>query len=222
MPVIVFASSKGGPGKTTSAIILGSEFDERGVPVTFIDLERSNFSLTHWRNRAPLPSTMKFLEGVTESNVIEKIQEHDKDNCLIIVDLEGVVSRMTARAISQADLVILPMGTTIDALVGADTLKLIRKQEQMLRRKIKHSVIITRANAAFPSKEEMRIRAELKEHDVHILEPPLVKRASFSALFYHGGTLATMSGENGIEQAKENAAKFTDSVYERLQEVSEQ
>lgn len=218
MPVIVFASSKGGVCKTTTAIITGTEFDRRGVPVTYIDLDRSNYSLTRWRKRAELPSSIKFLEGVNESNVISKIRKHDKDNSILIVDLEGVVSRLTSRAISQADLVIVPMASSIDAMVGGDVLNLILEEEQMLGRKIKYSVVLARTNAGFPYKEEKRIRKDLDVHNVHTIEPSLNNRAPFAAFFYHGGTLETMTGENGLEQARKNAAYFVDSVQARLQD----
>lgn len=220
MPVIVFASNKGGVAKTTSAILAGTEFDRKGIPVTYIDLDHSNYSLTRWRDRAPLPPSIKFVEGVGEANVIRTIREHDKDNCLVIVDLEGVVSRMTSRAISQADLVIVPMSTSIDALVGSDALKLIKEEEELLGREIKYSVVMTRTNAAFPTKEERRVRKDLVKNQVHIIEPSLNSRAAFSALFYHGGTVHSMTKEqeDGLPQARENAALFADSVLARLNE----
>lgn len=220
MPVLVLATSKGGVAKTTSAILAGTEFDRRGIPVTYIDLDRSNYSLTRWRNRAPLPDTIKFIDNVEESNVISTIKAHDKDGCLVIVDLEGLVSRLTSRAISQADLVIVPMATSIDAQVGGDALKMIREEEELLNRKIKHSVVLTRTNAAFPSKEERRVRQTLKENEVHILEPSLVLRAAFAALFYHGGSLHSMDekAEDNLPQAKENAAGFADAILNRLQD----
>lgn len=220
MPVIVFASSKGGVAKTTSAILAGTEFNEHAIPVTYIDLDRSNYSLTRWRQRGRLPDTIKFVDGVGESDVISVIREHDKDGALVIVDLEGLVSRLTSRAISQADLVIVPMASSIDALVGADALQLIAEEEELLNRKIKHSVVLTKTNAAFPTKEERRVRANLAANKVHILEPSLVKRAAFAALFFYGGSLHTMDekSESGLPQAKQNAASFADSILNRLQD----
>ena len=220
MPVIVFATSKGGVAKTTGAILAGTEFDKRGIPVTYMDLDRSNYSLTRWRHTAPLPDTIKFIDGVGEANVIQKIREHDKDKHIVIVDLEGLVSRLTTRAISQADLVIVPMSSSIDAKVGADALKMIMEEEELLRRKIKHSAVLTQTNAnpLFMSKEEKRVRATLDANAVHILEPSLVKRAAFSALFYHGGSLHSMTAkdENGLEEARANSAGFADAILRRL------
>ena len=219
MPVVLFASNKGGVAKTTGAILAGTELDRRGVPVTYMDLDRSNYSLTRWRQRRELPETIKFVDGVGESNIVDAIEEHDKDGCLLFVDLEGLVSRLTHRAISQADLVIIPMATSVDALVGKDILKLIAEEEQKTRRKIKHSVLLTRTNAAFMNKEERRIRSSLQNH-VHILEATLATRAAFQSLFFYGGSLYDMDEkqDSNLPQAIENAAGFTDAILKRLKD----
>ncbi len=39
MPTIVFASSKGGAGKSTSAVLLATQLAERGAEVTLIDAD---------------------------------------------------------------------------------------------------------------------------------------------------------------------------------------
>ncbi len=44
MPVIVFASSKGGAGKTTAAIILASEPARHSTSVTLIDFDPNQHS----------------------------------------------------------------------------------------------------------------------------------------------------------------------------------
>ena len=47
MPVVVFASAKGGCGKTTCAVILGSELVQRGASVTIIDAD-PNRNVADW------------------------------------------------------------------------------------------------------------------------------------------------------------------------------
>ena len=56
---------------------------------------------------------------VGEAEIVRTIQSHDEDGSLVIVDLEGVASRLASRAISQTDLVVTPMrASTMDATIG--------------------------------------------------------------------------------------------------------
>ena len=54
MPTIVFASPKGGAGKSTSAILLATELASRGATVTVIDAD-PNKPLSQWSKRAGKP-----------------------------------------------------------------------------------------------------------------------------------------------------------------------
>jgi chromosome partitioning protein len=56
MPTIVFASPKGGVGKSTAAVLLATELAGHGAAVTVIDAE-PNKPLSQWAaDRASLPA----------------------------------------------------------------------------------------------------------------------------------------------------------------------
>ncbi len=139
MPVVVIASSKGGAGKSTTAVLLGTELARKGVPVTMLDCD-PNHSLSIWAGKGTLPENIQALSDVTESSIVKTIKQHDVDGAVVIVDLEGVASRMVSRAISQADLVLIPMRATIlDATIGAQSLQLIAEEEEAINRRIAHA-----------------------------------------------------------------------------------
>ena len=134
----------------------------------------------------------------------------------MIVDLEGVASRLVSRAISQADLVLTPMrATTLDATIGVRALALVEEEEEALGRPIQHAVVFTMTRA-IKSKQHVAIEASLREQGVDIIMPPLMERAAFSALFEFGGDLRTIPVQGRMEPAVENAAEFAQVVYERL------
>lgn len=119
MPTVVIASPKGGAGKSTTAVLLGTELAHAGANVVMLDCD-PNQSLTLWADRGPLPDRISVLSSVSESDIVKTIKLHDTDGQIVIVDLEGVASRLVSRAISQADLVITPMrATTLDENGGA-------------------------------------------------------------------------------------------------------
>ncbi len=215
MPTIVVASPKGGAGKSTTAVLLGTELAQGGIPVTMLDCD-PNRSLTLWADRAELPKGISVLSDVTEADIVRTIKAHDSDGQLVIVDLEGVASRLVSRAISQADLVLTPMrATTLDATIGARALQLIAEEEEALDRTIPHAVVFTMTKA-IQSKQHKGIALSLKDQDVDVIDPPLMERAAFSSLFAFGGDLHTMPPQGNMDGARENARAFALQVYKRL------
>lgn len=219
MPVVVVASPKGGSGKSTSAVLLGTELAHAGAPVTLLDCD-PNRSLTLWGTRGRLPPRVTLLSDLSESDIVRTIRKHDTDGGVVVVDLEGVASRLVSRAISQADLVLTPMrATTLDATIGARTLALIAEEEEALGRAIRHAVVFTMTRP-IESKQHRGIEASLSAQGVDVVQPPLMERAAFSALFEFGGDLRSMPAQGRMESALENAAAFARAVYRRLTETT--
>jgi len=163
-----------------------------------------------------MPERVELITDVSESEIIRTIKAHDADGKIVIVDLEGVASRLVSRAISQADLVLTPMrATTLDATIGARALALIAEEEESLSRKIPHAVVFTMTRA-IRSKQHSGIEASLIEAGVDVISPPLMERAAFSALFEFGGNLHTIPAQGNMAAAIENADGFSQAVYQRL------
>lgn len=221
MPVIVMASPKGGVGKSTCAVILATEFARMGAQVTVLDCD-PNKSLTRWASHG-LPRDVTLHQDVGRSEIVATIRLSDGDGKIVIVDLEGVASQLVSRAISQADLVIVPMQpTALDAEIGSEALALIREEEEALGRIIKHAVVLTKTSAAVKSRVQKELEQQLHRAGIDVIEPSLVARAAFSELFAYGGDLATMMNDPNmltggkIDKALENAKAFTEAVYDRL------
>lgn len=220
MPTIAIASPKGGAGKSTTAVILATELAHAGVPVTLLDCD-PNRSVSLWASRGTLPERIEVIADVSESTIIKTIKQYDRDQHIVVVDLEGVASRLMSRAISQADLVITPMrATTLDATVGARTIRLIAEEEEALGRDIPLAIAFTMTKT-IRSKQHSGIVASLKESGVDVIEPDLLERSAFSALFEFGGDLYSMPAQGNAIAARENAAKFTQAVLNRLMQGGE-
>jgi chromosome partitioning protein len=214
MPTVVIASPKGGSGKSTSSVLLGTELAYAGIHTTIIDCD-PNQSIQIWAQRKKLPERIH-VDSTGESDVIKKIKKYDQDGSVVIVDLEGVASRLVSRAISQAELVLIPMrATTLDANIGAKALILIKEEEEALSRNIKSAVVFTMTRAIV-SRQHNEIEESLKNQNVDIINPSLMERSAYSALFQFGGGLRDMPAQGNMENAIINAAQFSESVYNRL------
>jgi chromosome partitioning protein len=215
MPIVTVASPKGGAGKSTVSVILGTELAHAGADVTFLDCD-PNKSISIWAGRSKLPPHITVRSDVGESEIVKAIKAHDADGRIVIVDLEGVASRLVSRAISQADLVLTPMrATTLDATIGVRALALIEEEEEALGRPIRHAVVFTMTRA-IKSKQHTAIEKSLRGQGVDVITPPLMERAAFSALFEFGGDLRSMPAQGKMEPAAENASAFARAVYNRL------
>ena len=215
MPTVVIVSPKGGAGKSTAAVLLGTEMAHAGVPVTMMDCD-PNRSLTWWSTQGALPDRMSILSDVTEASVVKAVKLHDREGRLVVMDMEGVASRLVSRAISQADIVITPMrATTLDATVGGRALQLVAEEEEALGRTIFRAVIFTMTRA-IRTRQHAGIEASLEAQGVDIIRPPLLERAAFSALFQFGGNLRTLPAQGNMEAAIDNASHFAQAVYRRL------
>ena len=71
MPVISFASSKGGAGKTTSAIILATEL-ARGTDVILIDADPAG-RLTRWAGLSRTPGRIEVIASKGEREIQDEI-----------------------------------------------------------------------------------------------------------------------------------------------------
>lgn len=218
MPVVVVASPKGGSGKSTSSVLLGTELAHAGARVTMLDCD-PNHSVTLWASRGKLPERVMVLSDVTEAEIIRTIQKHDADGGIVVVDLEGVASRLVSRAISQADLVLTPMrATTLDATIGTRTLGLVAEEEEQLGRSIRHAVVFTMTRS-IQTKQHRAIEKSLSGQGVDVVQPPLMERTAYSALFEFGGDLRSMPPQGQMDGAIQNASAFAKAIYKRLTEA---
>ena len=75
------------------------------------------------------------------------------------------------------------------------------------------TVTMTRA---VRSRQHRELEASFKKQGVVVIDPPLMERVAFSALFYFGGDLRSMPAQGNMPAAAENARAFTQAVYDQL------
>mgnify|MGYP003347632328 FL=1 len=223
MPTIAFANPKGGAGKTTAALLLASELAAKGAKVTIIDADPERW-ISQWGELKGKPDNIKIIKNATEDTIVDQIDDASRDSQFVIVDLEGTASLMVANTIGMADLVIIPtQGSAMDAKGGAKTIRLIRNQERMARRRIAHSVLLTRTSAAVTSRSLRNVQEQLAKSGVDVFITPIVERAAFRDIFDFGGTLASLDPRNvsNLEKARENAREFEGEVIAKLKQSTQ-
>lgn len=214
MPTIVFASPKGGAGKSTSAVILATVLSSKNASVTMIDAD-PNKPLARWARLPGRPEKLVVIDTATEDTVIDEIEKAAQTSAFVIVDLEGTASRMVAYAISQADLVIIPtQGSPLDAFETVKAIKLVRNAEKQTKTTIPTAVLFTRTSPALQPRSLKAIEAELSQAGVPIMTTQINERDAFRALFAFGGTLEGLdpSQVSNIKAAITNAFAYAGEV----------
>jgi len=220
MPTIVFASPKGGAGKSTSAVVLATELAQRGAAVTVIDAD-PNHPVSQWAKRPGCPQTLTVIGAISEETIIDTIEEASAKTAFVVVDLEGTASMMVAYAISRADLVVIPVqGSQLDAAEAAKAIRLIRQQEKAFAREIPYAVLFTRTSTAIKPRTFQHIRGEFSDHGVPAFQTQMHERDAFRAIFSFGGTLESLDPAqvSNVTAAVGNARAFAAEVITKLRQ----
>jgi chromosome partitioning protein len=231
MPTIVFASSKGGAGKTTAAVILASELARqgaaKGINIALIDADPNQHSAA-WANKEGRPENIQLFENATEESILDAIDEAENNAGFVLVDLEGVASSAVIGAVSRADLVVIPcQPSQNDAKEAVKTIKTIQYSARVAGRTIPFAVLFTRLSAAIITKTGKHLAAEFDGAGVELFECSLIDREPFKSVFSYGGTVNTLEGSNKREQesinkAADNAKIFAEEVKRKLKTNIEQ
>jgi chromosome partitioning protein len=219
MPTIVFISPKGGVGKTTSSMLLGSQFAKQGYPTTLIDADR-NKPLVKWAgDRVPPAPNMSVVGETDEDAIIDVIDEAAARTPIVIVDLEGSAGKVALLAVSQADLVIIPMQPSeLDASEAGRALRVVKQQERVSGRAKPHAVLFTRTSPTIVTRTFKIIRKNLQEANVRMFKTELIEREAFRGMFAFQKTLEQLDPKEvpNIPAAITNAETYMAEVAAML------
>jgi chromosome partitioning protein len=217
MPIITFASSKGGAGKTTSAIILATTL-ARERKVILIDADPAG-RLLSWAEKARLPGRLKVQATQGEKLIRAELRKAAEEAAFVLVDLEGAATRLNAFAIGASDLVIVPMGDEQqDAEAAIETVAQVSLESQATRREIPVRILFARTQAAVKSRLARSLNAQVRDR-VGAFETELHARTAIASLHNLGGTLYDMDPNevSGVARAISNAELFAEELMKLLE-----
>jgi len=218
LPVIVVANPKGGAGKSTAALIIAQTLAHLGATVSVIDAD-PNRPIVEWRGGGSKLS-LAVIGDVNESSVIRMVREERSSKQFVIVDLEGTASRLVSRAITQADLVLIPLqASAVDARQASRAVALIHEEEEALDgRRIPFRVVLTRTSPLIATRIEREIVAALQAAGLPLMKTRLNERQAFKAMFVRKVALHELdpASVNGLPEALRNAQNLADELVDLL------
>jgi chromosome partitioning protein len=223
MPTIVFATPKGGAGKSTSAILLATELALKGAEVTILDAD-DNQPISEWaRLEGGVPDKITIVPNITEETILDAISDAAEATPFVIVDLEGSANMSQAYAMSRADLVIIPtQGSRLDAKEAAKAIKLVKIQEKAFKRVIPYAILFTRTPALIRPRSLTFTQGEFHKHSVPAFKTQINERDAFKAIFSFGGNLESLDASKvpNLDKAINNAREFASETVAMLKSLS--
>lgn len=222
MPVITMLSPKGGVGKTTTALILGTELASSGAEVVLIDAD-PNFPLSRWSKMDGRPENVEVIPEIDEDEIIGTIDAARKRAEFVIVDLEGRATARATNALLMSNLALVPIqGSALDAAEAARAFKSVKNASIARGRPLPFAAVLTRAPASeklWP-RDLKAIVSNLAAADIPVLKTALAERGAFRGMFSFGGTLASLTTADvgSLDSARANAAMFRDDVLAFLKQ----
>jgi chromosome partitioning protein len=217
-PVISLASPKGGAGKTTATLTLASELIQQlQKPVTIIDAD-PNYPFQRWKGMGHKPEFLNFIFDKDEDTILDNIEKAKRDSAAVLIDLEGTKNTRVTYAVSQSDLVLIPLqGSILDADQAAEAIKLVKQTEKAFKRKIDFAIFFTRRPAAILSNNFADIVRQFSDKQLPVLEAQLIEREAFKTMFSMGRVLYDLpTSINGLQKAKDDSYELAKAVIGRI------
>lgn len=226
MTTIVFMNSKGGAGKTTSALLLANQLSKH-TPVTLIDAD-PNRPIKRWATGQDGLDNLTIIDDATEANILDKIDDAETKTPAVIVDLEGTASRIVFMAIGRADFIIIPsQGSDLDAAEVGKAISAIKQAEKSLSRtnkefKLHYAVLLTRTTVAVRSRTLRHVENTFVSAGIPMFETELNERDAFKAMVSFHVPLEKLDRKDvsNLDKAIENAEAFKSEVVRKLQEIN--
>lgn len=218
MPVITFANTKGGAGKTTAVLLLATELARQGYRIAILDADPQHW-ISRWHEVSGDVRNIAVIDFVTTASLPQHISENKHNTDYFIIDLPGARNPLLATAVGLSDHVLIPIqGCAMDARGGAQVLELLQYLDEKAGIRIGHSVVLTRVNSMVTTRALQLVKALLSERHVPVLDTAIIERSAFRDIFDCGGTLHTMDPArvSNLDKARENAACFAEEIMRKL------
>ena len=219
MPIIAVSNPKGGTGKSTTSLVLGTTLARHGATVSVFDCD-PNKHLLAWRD-GPSKSTVDVVGHADSSNIARMLKAAAAEKQFVIADLEGTASLLVASAILAADLVIIPMqGSAMDASQARRAISFIEDQAAAVGPR-PYRVLFTRTKPGFATRDEKVIRDTLTASSVPLFRTDLAERAAYRSMFTFRQSLEELdpAAVNGTDKAIENADALVAEIIEGLRDL---
>ena len=188
VPIISFASTKGGVGKTTLAFVVATAIARRLITstdhrVACIDAD-PNGTLNAALRKSGNPDIISLLSDA--ETLLPTLRDAQRNAALVLIDLEGSANQAMLYACGKSDLVLIPaQPSAFDVREARKTADVVSQAADLVGRKIEARVVLTRTPVLRQRVAE-HSRAQFDKAGLPVLSVELVQRTAFQTMTYTG------------------------------------
>lgn len=185
MATISIASAKGGCGKTTVALLVGTELALDGYRVTLLDSDLNQHA-SAFGKKADIPG-FGVVPSIDESNVLSELRKAEAENDVVLIDLPGGSSTLALKALQRSNFVLIPCQASLpDVRDAVKTVAQIDDAQDLARSRIARALIWTRLLPGFESRSARHVRESVEGKELPVFSAALMERAAFRELHLTG------------------------------------
>lgn len=213
-PVISFASTKGGVGKTTLAFVLATAIVNRisgrsDYRVACVDAD-PNTTLDLALRKAAFPEIISMTSDAEA--LLPNLREAQSLADLVLIDLEGSANQAMLYAAGKSDLVIIPaQPSAFDVREARRTAGVVQQAADLVDREIPVRIVLTRT-PVLRQRVADHARDQFGKASLTILDVELVQRTVFQTMTYTGQPPF-------LADAKSNATANVDALVDAIAAV---
>jgi len=185
MATISFASAKGGCGKTTLALLVGTELALDGYRVALLDCDLNQHA-SAFGAKADIPG-FSVVPSIDETNVLQALRRAETGCDVVLVDLPGGSSTLALKALQRSNFVVIPCQASLpDVRDAVRTVAQVDDAQDLARTDIARSLMWTRVLPGFESRSARHVRESVEGKGIPVFCAALMERAAYRELHLTG------------------------------------
>ena len=212
-PIISFATSKGGSGKSTCLITMAGVLADQGGRVAIIDTDPTQ-TVARWAAKDATPRGVSIYSANDEDALLDAIDDAAESHHVTLIDVEGRASTVGNIAMAKSSLVIVPVQPSEpDGHEAAKTIRAIRTAGRAHGKSINFAVVMNRMPGAIVSRTYREVKAAFDEAGIPVVAH-LVDREAYRRMLMVGGTLFTLKDSQApnLMKARNEAFLFGEKI----------
>ncbi|HUO23085.1 MAG TPA: ParA family protein [Caulobacteraceae bacterium] len=208
MLTVVFASPKGGCGKTTAALTLALGLCEQHDRVAMVDAD-PNRPLVRWAEMPGRPPGLTVQAAPTAMDIPDAVRAALRGRPdWLIADTEGSMAGMGAIQALKPDLIVTPLGPSpldVDMALSAQSMLALPKMR--LSKPALHCALLTRVPPLLRPRSLKAATTRLEQSGMPLLPTAVIDKEALRLLFAYGGGFEALVARQvpGAAAARANA-----------------
>jgi chromosome partitioning protein len=215
MATLCISSTKGGCGKSTTAICIAAELALDGYRVALLDCDLNQHA-THFGQISDIPG-LTVMPAIDERNVLGALRTAQEEADLVMIDLPGGSSTLALKALQRSNFVLIPCQATLpDVRDAVRTVEQIDDAQELARTPIARSLLWSRLLPGFEARSARHVRESVEGRGIPIFKSALMQRAAL-AEFHLTGKVPRQTDPNS--GAAQNIAAVTAELLTKLEQL---